>query len=58
MVSALCGSNQVTTVYCLLKHGGCVIVWRDIGAANTGQLQFIEGNMHANVQKQSLITSL
>ena len=33
-----------------VKHGGgSVMVWGYISAANTGELQFIEGTMNANM---------
>ncbi len=46
-----------------VKHGGgSVIVWGCISAAGTGELQFIEGTMNANmyceILKQSMIPSL
>ncbi len=46
-----------------LKHGGgSVMVWGCMSAAGTGELQFIEGNMKANmycdILKQSMIPSL
>ncbi len=46
-----------------VKHGGGrVMVWGCMSAAGTGELQFIEGNMNANmycdILKQSMIPSL
>ncbi len=46
-----------------LKHGGgSVMVWGCMSAAGTGELQFIEGTMNANmccdILKQSMIPSL
>ncbi len=46
-----------------VKHGGVsVMVWGCMGAAGTGELQFIEGSMNANmycdILKQSMIPSL
>ncbi len=46
-----------------VKHcGGSVMVWGRMSAAGTGELQFIEGNMNANmychIMKQSMIPSL
>ncbi len=46
-----------------VKHGGgSVMVWGCMSAAGTGELQFIEGNMKANmycdIRKQSMIPSL
>ncbi len=46
-----------------VKHGGgSVMVWSCISAAGTGELQFIEGtmnaNMHCDIMKQSMIPSL
>ncbi len=42
--------------------GGCVMVWGCMSAAGTGELQFIEGtmnaNMHYDILKQSMIPSL
>ncbi|CAI9537386.1 unnamed protein product [Staurois parvus] len=68
MVSSVCGSNQVrstkTSVSCLqFKHGGgSVMVWGCMSAAGTGELQFIEGTMNANmycdILKESMISSL
>ncbi len=45
-----------------VKHGGgSVMVWGCMGAAGTGELQFIEGTMNANmycdILKQSIIPS-
>ncbi len=72
----LFGSDGVTHVWwqpgeeyknkCVLptvKHGGgSVMVWGCMSAAGTGQLQFIEGTMNANmycdILKQSMIPSL
>ncbi len=47
----------------IVKHGGgSVMVWGCLSAAGTGELQFIEGTMNANmycdVLKQSMIPSL
>ncbi len=67
MVSSVCGGNQVrstkTSVLPTVKHGGgSVMVWGCMSAAGTGELQFIEGTMNANmycdILKQSLIPSL
>ncbi len=46
-----------------IKHGGgSVMVWGCMSAAGTGELQFIEGTMNANmycdILKQSIIPSL
>ncbi len=45
-----------------VKHGGNVMVRGRISAAGTGELQFIEGTMNANmycdILKQSMIPSL
>ncbi len=46
-----------------VKHGGgSVMVWSCMSAAGTGELQFIEGTMNANmycdILKQSMIPSL
>ncbi len=46
-----------------VKHGGgSVVVWGCMSAAGTGELQFIEGTMNANmycdILKQSMIPSL
>ncbi len=46
-----------------VKHGGgSVMVWGCMSAAGTGELQFIEGTMNANmycdILKQSMISSL
>ena len=42
--------------------GGRVMVWGSMSAASTGELQFIEGTMNANmycdIMKQSIIPSL
>ncbi len=42
--------------------GGSVMVWGSTSAAGTGELQFIEGtmnaNMHCDILKQSMIPSL
>ncbi len=72
----LFGSDSVTRVWrqpseeykdkCLLptfKHGGgSVMVWGCMSAASTGEQQFIEGTMNANmycdILKQSMIPSL
>ncbi len=72
----LCGSHGVKRVWrqpgeeykdkCVLptvKHGGVsVMVWCCMSAAGTGELQFIEGTMNANmygdILKQSMIPSL
>ncbi len=68
MVSSVCGGNQVmstkTSVSCLQSSmvGGSVMVWGCMSAAGTGELQFIEGTMNANmysdILKQSMIPSL
>ncbi len=67
----LFGSDGVKCVWrqpgeeykCSVKHGGgSVMVWGCMSAAGTGELQFIEGNMNANmycdILKQSMIPSL
>ncbi len=69
----LFGSDGVKRVWqqpgeekCVLptvKHGGgSVMVWGRMSAAGTGELQFIEGTMNANmychILKQSMIPSL
>ncbi len=65
----LFGSDGVKRVYkdkCVLptvKHGGgSVMVWGCMSAASTGELQFIEGTMNANMNcdilKQRMIPSL
>ncbi len=46
-----------------VKHGGgSVMVWGCMSAASTGELQFIEGTMDANmycdILKQSIVPSL
>jgi len=46
-----------------VKHGGgSVMVWGCMSAAGTGELQFIEGNLNANmyfdILKQSMVPSL
>ena len=67
MVSSVC--RQPGEEYkdkCVLptvKHGGgSVMVWGCMSAAGTGELQFIEGTMNANIYcdilKQSMIPSL
>ncbi len=47
---------------CVLHGGGSVMVWGCMSAAGTGELQFIEGTMNANmycdILKQSMIPSL
>ncbi len=66
MVSRVCGGNQEYKDKCVLptvKHGGgSVMVWGCMSAAGTGDLQFIEGTMNANmycdILKQSMIPSL
>uniref|UniRef100_A0AAY5KQE7 Tc1-like transposase DDE domain-containing protein n=1 Tax=Esox lucius TaxID=8010 RepID=A0AAY5KQE7_ESOLU len=50
-------------VFSTVKHGGgSVMVWGCMNAAGTGELQFIEGTMNANmycdILKQSMIPSL
>ncbi len=66
-MSSACGGDQVrstkTSVLPTVKHGGgCVMVWGCMSAADTGELQFIEGtmntNMYCNILKQSMIPSL
>ena len=52
-----------TCVVPTVKHSGrSVMVWGCISAAGTGELQFIEGTMNANmycdILKQSMILSL
>ncbi len=68
MVSSVCGGNQLRCYKdkCVLTKvklgGGSVIVWGCTSAAGTGELQFIEGTMNANmycdILKQSTIPSL
>ena len=68
MVSILCGGNQVRSkkYNCVLptvKHGGgSVMAWGCMSAAGTGELQFIEETMNANmyceILKHSIIPSL
>ncbi len=66
MVSSVCGGNQARSAKCVLptvKHGGrSIMVWGCMSAASTGELQFIEGTMNANmycdILKQSMIPSL
>ncbi len=67
MVSSVCGGNQVrstkTSVLPTVKHGGgSVMFWGCMSAASTGELQFSEGTMNANmyceILKQSIIPSL
>ncbi len=46
-----------------VKHGGgSVLVWGSMSAVSTGELQFIEGimnaNMYCDIMKQSMIPSL
>ncbi len=46
-----------------VKHGGgCVMIWGCMSTASTGELQFIEGsvnaNMYCDILKQSMIPSL
>ncbi len=47
---------------CVKHGGGSVMIWGCMSAAGTGELQFIEGTMNANIYcdilKQSLIPSL
>ncbi len=55
--------NHVKCVLPTVKHGGgSVMVWGCMSAAGTGELQFIEGTMNANmyfdILKQSMIPSL
>ena len=50
-------------VFPTVKHGGGrVMVWGCMSAADTGELQFIEGtvnaNMYCDILKQSMIPSL
>uniref|UniRef100_A0AAY5KGQ8 Transposase Tc1-like domain-containing protein n=1 Tax=Esox lucius TaxID=8010 RepID=A0AAY5KGQ8_ESOLU len=57
------GEEYKTSVLSTVKHGGgSVMVWGCISAAGTGELQFIEGTMNANmycdILKQSMIPSL
>ncbi len=52
-----------TSVKPTVKHGGgSVMVWGCMSAASTGELQFIEGTMDANmycdILKQSIVPSL
>ncbi len=53
MVSSVCGGNQVrstkTSVSTVKHGGGSVMVWGCMSAAGTGELQFIEGTMNANM---------
>ncbi len=67
MVSNVYGGNQVRStkisVLPTVKHGGgSVMVWGCMSAAGTGELQFIEGTMNANMYcdmlKQIMIPSL
>ncbi len=66
MVSSVCGSNQEHKDKCVLptvKYGdGSVMVWGCMSAAGTGEIQFIEGTMNADmycdILKQSRIPSL
>ncbi len=64
MLSSVCG-EEYKDKYVLptVKHGGgSVMVWGCMSAAGTGELQFIEGTMNANmycdILKQSMIPSL
>ncbi len=66
-MSSVCGGNQVRctkrSVLPTVKHGdGTVMVWGCMSAAGTGELQFVEGTMNANmycdILKQSMIPSL
>ncbi len=70
-VKRVLGGNQVrckcdkdkSCVLPTVKHGGgSVMVWDCMSAAGTGELQFIEGTMKANmycdILKQSIIPSL
>ncbi len=55
--------RQVSLYLPTVKHGGeCVMVWGCMSAADTGELQFIEGtmntNMYCNILKLSMIPSL
>ncbi len=55
--------NKDRCVLPTVKHGGGrVMVWSCMSAAVTGQLQFIEGtmnaNMHCDILKRSMIPSL
>ncbi len=54
MVSSVCDGNQVREYKdkCVLptvKCGGRVMVWGCMSAAGTGELQFTEGTMNANI---------
>ncbi len=57
------GEYKDKCVLSTVKHGGGnVMVWGCMSAAGTGELQFIEGtmnaNMHCDILKQSMIPSL
>ncbi len=42
--------SKKTSASCLVKHGGVsIMVWGCMSAAGTGELQFIEGTMNANM---------
>ncbi len=65
MVSSVCDKLRSTKTCVLptVKHGGgSVMVWGCMSAAGTGELQFIEGtinaNMYCDILKQSMIPSL
>ncbi len=57
MVSSVCGGNQVWSTKTSVSG-----VWGCMSAASTGELQFIEGTMNANmycdILKQNMIPSL
>lgn len=55
-VKCVCGGNQVRSTD---KHdGGSVMAWDYMSAAGTGELQFIERKMNADILKQSMIPFL
>ncbi len=63
MAATSLGVQRVQSVLTTVKHGGgSVMDWGCMSAAGTGELQFIEGTMNANmyceIQKQSMIPSL
>ncbi len=68
LYNLLCANKETLTLTltrtaALPQHGGgSVMVWGCMSAAGTGELQFIEGTMNANmycdILKQSMIPSL
>ncbi len=67
MVSSVCGRQpgeeyKDKCVLPTINHALSVMVWGCISTAGTGELQFIEGTMNANmycdILKQSMIPSL